>query len=166
MKIGDNLIVRKLNVAGDTELTWSGQLQEHTHECLQIEAHFDRCKYVDLGYAIFERGDRFIEWFFTTRWYSIYQIHAHINDALKGWYCNITRPALLVDNEIHTVDLALDVWVDECGVHRLLDRDDFAQLPISTQERSKAKAGLAQLHVQVEQRWPPFDIISPAPVKT
>ena len=165
MKIGDRLTVRKMDIASKTELTWTGQLREHTHDWLQIEARFDLYNYIDLGYAIFERGDRFIEWFFTTRWYSIYQIHAHGDDALKGWYCNVTRPALLVGHEIHTVDLALDLWVDECGVHRLLDGDDFAQLPISKQERYHAKAGLAQLRARVEHRHPPFNIISLSPTK-
>ena len=126
---------------------------------------FDRYDHIDLGYAVFKRGDRFIEWFFTTRWYSIYQIHTHGNDVLKGWYCNITRPAMLIDSEIHTIDLALDLWVDECGTHRQLDTDEFAQLPISTQERSHANAGLSQLHELVEQRLPPFHIISRSPAQ-
>ena len=162
MKIGDHMIVRKLNVAGDTELTWTGKLQAQTPDWLQIEARFELYNYIDLGYAVFERGDRFIEWFYTKRWYSIYQIHTHVDDTLKGWYCNITRPALLVDSEIHTVDLALDLWIDKCGKHRELDADDFAQLPISTQERYQAKAGLAQLYAQFEQRRSPFNIISPS----
>ena len=165
MNIGDRLTVRKLNIAGETELTWSGQLREQTRYWVQIEARFDRYDHIDLGYAVFERGDRFIEWFFTTRWYSIYQIHARGDDALKGWYCNITRPALVVDSEINTVDLALDLWVDAHGVQQLLDAGDFARLPISTRERSKAKAGLAQLRARVEQRRPPFHIISPRPEK-
>ncbi|MDP6792939.1 MAG: DUF402 domain-containing protein [Anaerolineales bacterium] len=165
MKIGDRLTIRKLNFAGETKLTWTGKLREYTPDWLQIEARFDRYDHVDLGYAVLEHGDRFIEWFFTTRWYSIYQIHAHGNDALKGWYCNITRPAMLIDSEIHTVDLALDLWVDKCGTHRQLDTDEFAQLPISTQERSHANAGLSQLHELVEQRLPPFHIISRSPAQ-
>ncbi len=165
MKIGDRLTIRKLNIAGETEITWTGRLREHTADWLQIQAHFDRYDHIDLGYAVFERGDRFIEWFFTTRWYSIYQIHTHGNDVLKGWYCNITRPAMLIDSEIHTVDLALDLWVDECGTHRQLDTDEFSQMPISTQERSHAKAGLAHLQALIEKRSPPFHIISPRPTK-
>ena len=113
MNIGDHLIVRKLNVAGDTELTWTGKLKAQTPDWLQIEARFELYNYIDLGYAVFERGDRFIVWFFTKRWYSIYQVHAHVDDTLKGWYCNITRPAHIANSEIHTVDLALDLWVDK-----------------------------------------------------
>jgi hypothetical protein len=165
VNIGDRLTVRKLNIAGETELTWSGQLREQTRNWVQIEARFGRYNHIDLGYAIFERGDRFIEWFFTTRWYSIYQIRARGDDALKGWYCNITRPALLVGSEIHTVDLALDLWIDAHGANRVLDASDFARLPISTRERSKAKVGLTQLRAQVEQRQPPFHIISPRSAK-
>ena len=162
MKIGDHMIVRKLNVAGDTELTWTGKLKAQTPDWLQIEARFELYNYIDLGYAVFERGDRFIEWFFTKRWYSIYQVHAHVDDALKGWYCNITRPARIDESEIHTVDLALDLWVDAYGNHRILDADEFAQLQISTHERSHAKTGLAQLHARIEQRHPPFNIIPPS----
>ena len=65
MKIGDHMTVRKLNIAGETELTWTGKLREHTADWLQIEAHFVLYPYIDLGYAVFERGDRFVEWFFT-----------------------------------------------------------------------------------------------------
>ena len=86
MIIGDHMTVRKLNFAGETELTWTGKLREHTADWLQIEAHFDLYPYIDLGYAVFERGDRFVEWFFTKNWYSIYQIHSNIDDYLKGWY--------------------------------------------------------------------------------
>ena len=68
------MTVRKLNIAGETELTWTGKLREHTADWLQIEAHFDLYPYIDLGYAVFERGDRFVEWFFTKNWYSIYQM--------------------------------------------------------------------------------------------
>ena len=42
MNIGDHLIVRKLNVAGDTELTWTGKLKAQTPDWLQIEARFER----------------------------------------------------------------------------------------------------------------------------
>ena len=163
MKIGDHMTVRKLNIAGETELTWTGKLREHTADWLQIEAHFDLYPYIDLGYAVFERGDRFVEWFFTKNWFSIYQIRSHIDDDLKGWYCNITRPAHIANSEIHTVDLALDLWVDKYGNHKLLDEDEFAQLQISTQERYQAKNGLAQLHLWIGQRYPPFNLISPTP---
>ena len=163
MKIGDHLIVRKLNVAGNTELTWTGKLQAQTPDWLQIEARFDLYDCIDLGYAIFERGDRFIEWFFTKRWYSIYQVHAHVDDALKGWYCNITRPAQIANSEVHTVDLALDLWVDKYGNHKILDEDEFAQLQISAQERYQAKNGLEQLRLRIGQRYPPFNLISPTP---
>ncbi|OQY20658.1 MAG: hypothetical protein B6I35_10355 [Anaerolineaceae bacterium 4572_32.2] len=47
---------------------------------------------MDLGYVALEPSDRWTECFYTDRWYNVFEIHA-ADDSLKGWYCNITRPA-------------------------------------------------------------------------
>jgi hypothetical protein len=46
-----------------------------------------------LGPILLRRGDRMVEWFYADRWYNNFEIHAAADDGLKGWYCNITRPA-------------------------------------------------------------------------
>ena len=92
------------------------------------------------------RGDRFIETFYLDRWYNILEIHDREDDQLKGWYCNIGKPAMKeAGNEISYVDLALDLWVAPDGTQTVLDEDEFNALDLDAETRSKARAALAEL---------------------
>ncbi len=75
---------------------------------LSLQALFDRedMPFVDV---VFKRNDLFLETFYADRWYNIFEIHDRDDGALKGWYCNIGRPATLGDAAISYVDLALDL---------------------------------------------------------
>ena len=91
-------------------------------------------------------GDRFIETYFTDRWYNIFEIHDRDDDRLKGWYCNIGQPIVLEsDREISYVDLALDLWVTPDGTQTVLDEDEFTALDLDKETRSKARAALEEL---------------------
>ena len=140
-----SVLVRKLDAHGKTLLCWPASLLQHTPEFFQVEARFSHSDRLQLDYALFERGDRFVEWFFTARWYSIYQIFGRADNLLKGWYCNVTRPAQVVSGEIHTVDLALDLWVAPDGTQQVLDEDEFADLQLNPCEQAEARSALAEL---------------------
>lgn len=150
------MMVRKLDVHGKTLLCWPASLMQHTPEFLQVEARFSHSDRLQLDYAVFERGDRFVEWFFTARWYSIYQIFGGVDNSLKGWYCNVTRPAQVVSGEIHTVDLALDLWVAPDGTQKVLDEDEFAALQLNPVEQAQARSGLAELQSMAQSGTTPF----------
>ena len=80
------------------------------------------------------------------RWYNILEIHDREDDRLKGWYCNIGKPAVMeAGNKISYVDLALDLWVAPDGTQTVLDEDEFAALDLDDETRSKARAALAEL---------------------
>ena len=81
-----------------------------------------------LGYTTFETGDRFTEWYFTDRWYNIFEI-ASPDGTLKGWYCNVAEPAEIGDDAIRCRDLLLDLWVSPTGATLILDEDEFAAEP-------------------------------------
>lgn len=151
------LTVRKMNMAGDTDLTWSGEVLGCSSSCVKLEARFDRYDRHDLGYVVLERGDRFVEWFFTDCWYTIYEIHARRNDQLKGWYCNITRPAEVIGSEVHTVDLELDLWVGPDRSMLVLDKQEFEELALLDVDRNAACAALEELRHMVVSGNPPFD---------
>ena len=69
-------------------------------------------------HATLRRGDRFIETYYTDRWYNIFEIHAREDDRLKGWYCNIAKPAVMeAGNEFHTW-----TWRSICGWRRMARR--------------------------------------------
>lgn len=80
----------------------------------------------DFGFVRFEPGDVFTEHYWRTRWYAVMEVRTS-EGRLKGWYCDVARPALVSSGEIVVTDLELDLWVsaDRSAVLRL-DEDEFA----------------------------------------
>jgi predicted RNA-binding protein associated with RNAse of E/G family len=113
---------------------------------------------LDLGFVILEPGDRWTEYFYADRWYNIFAICAS-DGHLKGWYCNVTRPARISAAEVTAEDLALDLWVTPNGEMQVLDEDEFNALSLSLAEREAARNGLAELQALVARRANPFDSI-------
>jgi len=150
------IIVRKLDLAGNEVFAYTGALLTRTPTSIIVEARFSRYDRLELGYTVFERGDRFVEHFFADRWYNIFEVHAAGADELRGWYCNVTRPAVIEDSRVSAVDLALDVWVNPDGSALVLDEDEFAALPLSPEERTAARAALAELLDLAARRAGPF----------
>ena len=103
----DSLIVNKLNLNHELVIAYDGAVLERTPEAIVLEARFSR-ETMDLGYAVLEHHDRFVEHFYADRWYNIFEIHSVHDDHLKGWYCNIVKPAVFSADAIEQVDLALD----------------------------------------------------------
>ena len=110
----------------------------------------------DLGYTRFEPGDRFIEYYYTDRWFNIFDI-ASADGVRKGWYCNIAEPAHIASDTIKQVDLLLDVWIDPTGRPLLLDEDEFAAATtLKDEQRIGAQQGLQALLHLLEVRAEPF----------
>jgi protein associated with RNAse G/E len=78
-------------------------------------------------------------------WYNIYEIHAREDGSVRGYYCNISRPAQIGAETISYVDLALDLLVYPDGRQLVLDEDEFAALPLSAAEREQAIRALGEL---------------------
>lgn len=64
----------------------------------------------DFGFVRFEPGDVFVEHFWRTRWFAVKEVWSG-GGVLKGWYCDVTRPAVVRGGEIVVDDLDLDLWV-------------------------------------------------------
>lgn len=154
------ITVIKNDHTGKEVWRYEGRVLQQTDTCVQLEALFDRDD-MDLGYARFRRGDRFVEWFYTDRWYSIFQIHDAEDDAIKGWYCNFSRPASIANGCVAADDLALDMFVYPDGRTLLLDQDEFDALPITDPVRDAVLAALEELQARVAAQAPPFDRIAP-----
>ena len=91
---------------------------------------------LDLGFAFFKRGDRFVETFYSDRWYNVFAVYDRDDQGLKGWYCNICRPAKLGATAVRCEDLALDMWVSDRKYQiQVLDEDEFASLDLNREER-------------------------------
>lgn len=149
--------IHKLNSRGEPVLTYMGVVVERCAGGVRVQAIWERAA-MDLGYVRFETGDRFIEWFFTDRWYNIFEIRAHESGALKGWYCNVAEPASITEERIACRDLVLDLWVSPDGAMLVLDEDELAaDNSMDARTREQARQGLADLLAWVEARKAPFD---------
>jgi hypothetical protein len=150
------ITVHKLDLHGELIWSYSGAILQRGRSHVQLEARFKRDT-IDLGYVVFETGDRFVEWYFADRWYNIFEIHSARDDVVKGWYCNVTKPAVIEGATVSAVDLALDVWIRLDGSVLVLDEDEFAELDLTDAERRAALAALAELKLMAHRRRPPFD---------
>jgi predicted RNA-binding protein associated with RNAse of E/G family len=118
-------------------------VQEPGH--LLVHARWERGA-MDLGYVVFAPGDHFFEHYYTARWYNIFEVRSAAGD-LKGWYCNITRPALFEGAVLTSEDLELDLFVAPDRTHLLrLDLDEFEALALEVTEPEAYDAALRALH--------------------
>lgn len=158
MKPVKPMLVHKLNTSGEITVTYDAELAERLPDGVRLEARWTRPP-LPLGYATFETGDRFVEWYFSDRWYNIFEIHAS-DGRLKGWYCNVAEPAVITADEIRCRDLLLDVWVGADGSTRILDEDEFAaDTQMDDATRAAARAGLDELLRLVKSRTYPFTML-------
>ncbi|MFQ6101899.1 MAG: DUF402 domain-containing protein [Anaerolineae bacterium] len=150
-----SLTVRKLDHAGRQVFAYSGQVLQRKGPAIVLRTGWNR-EPLDVRYVILEPGDRWTEYFYADRWYNIFEIRS-ADDRLKGWYCNVTRPARISANEVVAEDLALDLWVAPNGETLVLDEDEFDALSLPPAERDAAQQALAELQAMVRQRAAPFD---------
>src|SRR5687767_809809 len=103
------ITIHLLKPGKGTTVTYQGELVSDEPDHLLIHARWERAT-LDLGYVVFEAGDHFLEHYYTERWFNIFEIRS-IGGELKGWYCNVTRPAEVVGDVITSEDLELDLFV-------------------------------------------------------
>ncbi len=153
--MGITITVHKLDEQGVEVFRYSGTLMGEQGASITIEARFDRSDVQFFGLT-FREGDRFIETYLTDRWFNIFEIHDADDDHLKGWYCNITRPARIEQGHIYAEDLALDLLVYQDGRVRVLDEDEFEEMELSESDRMNALSALEDLKQWVKARKGPF----------
>ncbi|PKO17736.1 MAG: hypothetical protein CVU39_04440 [Chloroflexi bacterium HGW-Chloroflexi-10] len=140
------VVVIKQNMHGEEVWRYSGTVLCETAEEVTVEARFNR-EDVPFHGIVMRNQDRFVETYYTRYWYNIMEIHDRDTDSIKGWYCNVTRPALFSEGEIAYRDLALDLLVYPDGRQLVLDEDEFTELELDEETRQQARDGLAQLQV-------------------
>ena len=140
-----SVIVIKHDPQGNEIWHYSGKILREFAYGVLIEAYFNRKgKFPFHGVTLVE-GDRFLELYYWEEWYNIFEIYSGLDGTFKGWYCNISRPAMIVDDIITYEDLALDLLVYPDGRQLVLDEDEFAKLQIDEQTRQGALQGLEKL---------------------
>ncbi|RII18858.1 hypothetical protein DSC45_09570 [Streptomyces sp. YIM 130001] len=99
----------------------------------------------DFGAFRFEPGDVFTEHYWRDRWYAVKAVRA-ADGSLKGWYCDVTRPAVAGDGEVRVEDLDLDLWCSADGRTVLrLDEDEFARSGLAERDPGAAAEAVRAL---------------------
>jgi protein associated with RNAse G/E len=132
---------------------------EQTPSSITVEARYQR-RDVDVRGLEIQRGDRFVELFFADRWYNVFAIYTRDSDQLKGWYCNITRPARIEGAHVYADDLALDVIVFPDGRWLVTDEEEFATLDLPIEERRCALQAVTEIQAMVIREQGPFSLLS------
>jgi hypothetical protein len=97
----------------------------------------------DLGVARIEPGDVATEHYWRSRFFSIWEVHGPA--GLRGWYCNVARPAILVGGAVQGRDLELDVWISANWTkHVILDEDEFEASPLIAGHSRAGRRGAAR----------------------
>lgn len=147
--------VQKKNPAGEVTYEYEGVLLSRDENSVTLEALFDRADMPFMD-VVFKTGDRFVEYYYTDRWYNIFAIHDRDTEKVKGWYCNIGKPALVENGIVSYIDLALDLWVSVDGKQTVLDEDEFEELKLNDELRTGALNGLDELKNLFKSKNPPF----------
>ena len=150
----EKVIVNNLSPQGELKWSYAGEVIERGENHLVLEAFFDRDDMPFMDTSL-KRGDRFVETYYTDRGYNIFEIYDRDDDSLKGYYCNITRPARFVDGRVEYVDLYLDLWVSINGIQTVLDEDEFLAAELDEATRKFASEALAELQTMFKSKRPP-----------
>ncbi len=142
--MSETVVVIKLDIERRETWRYDGVVLRRWPDAVLLEARFNRDDRLFHGMP-FGRNDRFLEMYYSDRWYNIYELHDRDDDHLKGWYCNVTRPAEFSDGQVAYVDLALDLLVFPDGRQLVLDEDEFAELALDASTRARARAALDEL---------------------
>lgn len=145
--------VMKLDLAGAITWQYEGRLLQRPAHAIVLEALFDKPDF-PLRDVVLRTGDRFVETYYDDRRYNIFQVFDRDSRQLKGWYCNLSRPALITAGTVSWVDLALDLWVWPDGRTALLDENEFNALPLEGAERLQVLQSLDELKGRFVSRQP------------
>ena len=147
--------VQKKDPAGKVLIEYEGDERFRDDHSITLEALFTRedMPFMDVT---FKKGDRFIEYYYSDRWYNIFVVYDRDDGKIKGWYCNIGKPAVIEDYVVSYVDLALDLWVSMDGKQTVLDQDEFEALNLSDELKRGALHGLEELKSLFLNNKPPL----------
>jgi uncharacterized protein len=146
--------ILKKNLAGEVTWQYDSKVLRRDENSITVEAFFNRDD-MPFQEIILKRNDRFVETFYTDKWYNIFEIYDRDDGELKGWYCNITKPAVIEDGHVSYVDLALDLWVSANGRRTVLDEDELEELDLDDLTKQKVYENLQELEQYFESKNPP-----------
>lgn len=158
--MSNQVTVHKLDANGKELWQYPGRFLHRTATEWRLEATFGR-QLAQIGELTMAAGDRFVETFYADRWYNVFAVHEGRTGKLKGWYCNLARPARLEGSHLSQEDLALDLVVYPDGRMEVFDRSEFEALDLSDAERANVEAGLQELKALALSGQDPFNRPNP-----
>lgn len=152
----DTRTIKLLKPAKHTTISYEGEVLRQEPGHILLKARWERER-LELGYLTFEPGDRFYEHYYTGKYFTIFEVRS-AEGRLKGWYCNIARPAEIHEDAVISEDLELDLFVSPDRQTILtLDEDEFAARALDAPTRLAARAALAELREMARRGQPPFN---------
>ncbi|MFH0517185.1 DUF402 domain-containing protein [Streptomyces sp. M41] len=131
--------------AGRTKIRYAAEVIDDDGIRITVRAPWSGAGARDFGFVRFEPGDVFTEYYWRDRWYAVKEVR-DARGGLKGWYCDITRPAVVSGTELVVEDLDLDLWCSADGSDVLrLDEDEFAESGLAERDQRAAAAALTAL---------------------
>jgi hypothetical protein len=131
--------------AGVTKIRYPARLVSDDGTRVVVRAAWASEGVRDFGFVRFGPGDVFTEYYWRDRWYAVKEVR-DAGGTLKGWYCDITRPATLSGGELVVEDLDLDLWRSADGTDvRRLDEDEFEESGLAASDPEAAAAAVAAL---------------------
>ncbi|MFF4348194.1 DUF402 domain-containing protein [Streptomyces sp. NPDC001530] len=125
---------------GRTKISYPADLVDDDGTRVIVRAPWAGDAARDFGFVRFEQGDVSTEYYWRDRWYAVKEVR-DAEGVLKGWYCDITRPATVSRGELVVEDLDLDLWRSADGRTVLrLDEDEFAASGLATTDPAAAAA--------------------------
>ncbi|MBA3769954.1 MAG: DUF402 domain-containing protein [Blastocatellia bacterium] len=153
--------VEALNFDLSLRKSWPARLLKSRGGRIELLGEFDRdINHPELG--IIRRGTRSREFFFTDRWYNIFEFTEALGEPLI-FYCNIAMPPTFEDSILRYVDLDIDVSVAPDGTAKVLDLDEFYEnaerFSYSEELKHRAEVALQELLELIERRSEVFQFL-------
>jgi predicted RNA-binding protein associated with RNAse of E/G family len=152
------MIVKLIKPGKGIVVTYEAEVLERTATSLTVRAAWGG-GVVNLGLLTFAPGDVLIEHFYSDRWYNVFELSGP-DGRLKGWYCNVTRPALIGEAQVESEDLELDLIVSRDRAQIVLEDEDEFQARrlevVDPDAYTEALAAVEELRGLIALGAPPF----------
>ncbi|GGK18200.1 hypothetical protein GCM10011583_57590 [Streptomyces camponoticapitis] len=137
----------RLVKAGRTKIRYPASLVADDGTHVVVRAPWAAEGVRDFGFVRFEPGDIFTEHYWRDRWYAVKEVRTG-DGTLKGWYCDVTRPAVVrgrgpgaLRYELLVEDLDLDLWASaDRGTVLRLDEEEFEESGLAERDPVAADA--------------------------
>ncbi|AVT40188.1 DUF402 domain-containing protein [Plantactinospora sp. BB1] len=159
LAVGQPVTVRLVK-APRPDLSYPASVLSDDGTHLVVRAPWGKDVVRDMGFVRFVPGDVWTEHYWRDRWYSVKEVYDAAG-TLKGWYCDVSRPATVRDGVVVVPDLDLDLWVsaDLSQVLRL-DEDEFVASGLPEREPQTAARARQALDELAELAVSGFDTIT------